>query len=150
MKIVNQASAQGKTERVEDVVSQLQGFIRMAAETGSAAHEVERELFKRLLQLGWLLLQQFFALLGDGDEGESVELEEGRLVKRLEQPQRRGYRSIFGLLEIERWGYARGEKQRLEYVPLDARAGLPESKDSMAFKVALTYDKKRFFSWREP
>lgn len=130
MKIVNQASAQGKTESVEDVVSQLQGFIRMAAETGSAAHEVERELCKRLLQLGWLLLQQFFALLGDGDEGESVELEEGRLVKRLEQPQRRGDRSIFGLLESERWGYARGEKQRLEYVPLDARAGLPESKDS--------------------
>lgn len=130
MKIVNQASIQGKTESVEDVISHLQGFIRVAAETGSAAHEVERELFKRLLQLGWLLLQQFFALLGDGDEGAQVELDGGRLVKRLAQPQRRGYRSIFGLLELERWVYARGEKQRIEYVPLDARASLPEGKDS--------------------
>jgi hypothetical protein len=130
MKIVNQASVQGKTESIEEVMSQLQGFIRVAAKRGSAAHEVERELFKRLLQLGWLLLQQFFALLGDGDEGERVELADGRVVKRLVKPQRRGYRSIFGLLEIERWVYARGEKQRIEYVPLDARAGLPAGKDS--------------------
>jgi len=130
MKIVNQASAQGKVESVEEVVGQLQGFIRRAAETRSAAHEVERELFKRLLQLGLLLLQQFFALLGEGDEGERVELTDGRELKRLAQPQRRGYRSVFGLLEIVRWVYARGEKQRIEYVPLDARAGLPAGKDS--------------------
>jgi hypothetical protein len=130
MKIVNQASAQGKAERIEEMVAHLQGFIRRAAETRSAAPEVERELFKRLLQLGLLLLQQFFALLGDGDEGERVELSEGRELKRLSEPQRRGYRSIFGLLEIGRWVYARGEKQRIEYVPLDARAGLPAGKDS--------------------
>jgi hypothetical protein len=59
-----------------------------------------------------------------------VELDAGRVVKRLAQPQRRGYRSIFGLLEIERWVYARGEKRRIEYVPLDAQAGLPAGKDS--------------------
>ena len=52
MKIVNQASVQDKVESVEEVVGQLQSFIGRAAETGSAAHEVERELFKRLLQLG--------------------------------------------------------------------------------------------------
>jgi hypothetical protein len=52
------------------------------------------------------------------------------VVKGLAQPQRRGYRSIFGLLEITRWVYARGEKQRIEYAPVDARAGLPEGKDS--------------------
>ena len=130
MKIVSQETTQSKPESVEALVGQLQSFIRVAAATGSAAHDVERELCKRLLQLGWLLLQQFFALLGDGDEGEYVALAEGRLVKRLEKPQRRGYRSIFGLLERERWVYARGEKQRLEYVPLDAQAGLPAGKDS--------------------
>lgn len=73
MKIVSQETTQSKPESVEALVEQRQGFIRVAAETGRAAHEVERELFKRLLQLGWLLLQQFFALLGDGDEGEYVE-----------------------------------------------------------------------------
>jgi hypothetical protein len=102
MKIVNQASAQSKVQSVEEMVDQLQGFIRRAAETGSAAHEVERELFKWLLQLGLLLLQQFFALLGDGDEGERVVLTDGRELKRLSEPQRRGYRSVFGLLEIVR------------------------------------------------
>ena len=130
MKIVNQASAQGKVESIEEVVGQLQGFIGRAAETGSAAHEVERELLRRLLQLGLLLLQQFFALLGDGNEGERVELVDGRVLKRLSDPRRRGYRSIFGRLEIVRWVYARGEKQRIEYAPLDARARLPEGKDS--------------------
>lgn len=81
MKIVSQETAQSKPESVEAMVGQLQGFIRVAAATGSATHEVERELFKRLLQLGWLLLQQFFALLGDGDEGEYVELAEERIVR---------------------------------------------------------------------
>jgi hypothetical protein len=130
MKIVSQEATQSKPESVEDLVGHLQSFIRHAAETGSAAHEVERELFKRLLQLGWLLLQQFFALLGDGDEGERVKLADGGELKRLREPQRRGYRSIFGLLAIERWVYARGEKKRIEYVPVDARAGLPDGKDS--------------------
>ncbi len=130
MKIMRQASTQGKPESIEATIAQLQGFIRRAAETGSAAHAVERELFKRLLQLGLLLLKEFFALLGEGDEGERVELTGGRELKRLSEPQRRSYRSIFGLLEIVRWVYARGEKQRIEYVPLDARAGLPEGKDS--------------------
>jgi hypothetical protein len=130
MKIVSQETTQSKPESVEAMIGHLQSFIRLAAETGSAAHEVERELFKRLLQLGWLLLQQFFALLGKGDEGEYVELEGGRLVKRLAQPQRRGYRSIFGVLDIERWVYARGEKNRIEYAPLDAQASLPAGKDS--------------------
>lgn len=130
MKIVNQETTQSKPESLQELVSHLQSFIRQAAETGSAAHEVERELFKRLLQLGGLLLQPFFALLGDGDEGERVELADGRELKRLSEPQRRGYRSIFGLLELERWVYARGEKKRIEYVPVDARAGLPVGKDS--------------------
>jgi len=130
MKIVSQASAQSKPESVEEVVGQLQGFIRRAAETGGAAHEVERELFKRLLQLGYLLLQQFFDLLGDGDEGDQVKLANGHTVKRLAQPQRRWYQSIFGCLELWRWVYTRGEKQRIEYAPLDARAGLPAGKFS--------------------
>jgi hypothetical protein len=82
------------------------------------------------VQVGFLLLKQFFALVGEGDEGERVELADGRVVKRLEHPQRRGYRSIFGVLEIGRWVYARGEKQQIEHAPLDARAGLPPGKDS--------------------
>jgi hypothetical protein len=130
MKIVSQASAQSKPESVEEVVGQLQGFIRRAVETGGAAHEVERELFKRLLQLGYLLLQQFFALLGDGDEGDQVKLANGHTVKRLAQPQRRWYQSIFGCLELWRWVYTRGEKQRIEYAPLEARAELPAGKFS--------------------
>ncbi len=107
MKIMRQASTQGKPESIEATIAQLQGFIRRAAETGSTAHAVERELFKRLLQLGLLLLKEFFALLGEGDEGERVELTGGRELKRLSEPQRRSYRSIFGLLEIVRWVYAR-------------------------------------------
>jgi hypothetical protein len=130
MTIVCQASAQSKPESVEEVVGQLQGFIRQAAESGCAAHKVERELFKRWLPLGYVLLKQFFILLGEGDEGERVPVAEGHEVKRLAQPQRRCYQWIFGGLELWRWVYARGEQQRIEYAPLDAGAGLPAGKFS--------------------
>lgn len=39
MEIVSQVSAQGKAESVEEVVGQLQGFIRRAADLGVTALE---------------------------------------------------------------------------------------------------------------
>ena len=56
-------------------------IVEMAAETGRAAHEVEHELFRGMLQLGHRLLGYFFKQCGDGDRGERLELAGGRILK---------------------------------------------------------------------
>src|SRR5206468_11595604 len=46
------------------------------------------------------------------------------------QPHARTYRSVFGPLAIARFVYGARAGQRIEYVPLDARLGLPEGEFS--------------------
>ena len=45
---------------------------------GEAVHELERGFFAQLLRLGHHLLELFFELHGDGDQGEQLELNDGR------------------------------------------------------------------------
>jgi hypothetical protein len=125
MSMVLQATVEGKGHELQSQIEELQGFIQTAVATGLAVHEVEQGLFKRLLALGYPLQQWFFALLGDGDQGETVTTGEGRVLRRLPSPHRRAYQSIFGHFELERVVYGTREGQRVEYVPLDTRVRLP-------------------------
>ena len=111
-------------------LDELQTFVQSAAGAGTPVHEVARGWWRRLLQLGYQLQGQFFALVGDGDQGETVTLAEGQVVRRLLAPQRRPYQSVFGPCELERVVYGTRESQRIEFVPLDARLGLPAGKFS--------------------
>lgn len=130
MSMVLQAAVEGKGHELQSQIEELQGFIRTAAATGLAVHEVEQGLFKRLLALGYELQQWFFALLGNGDQGETVTTGEGRVLRRLPSLHRRPYQSIFGSFDRERVVYGTCEGQRIEHVPLDARLGLPAGKFS--------------------
>lgn len=105
----------------------LQERVEMAARLGRAAHEVEQELFRGVLQLGHALLGYFFEQLGDGDQGERLELADGRVLKRFASPHERDYHSVFGDFRLSRWVYGSREGQRIECVPLDTRLRLPES-----------------------
>jgi hypothetical protein len=111
-------------------LDELQTFVRSAADAGTPVHEVERGLWRRLLQLGYQLQSQFFALVGDGDQGETVTLAEGPVVRRLSEHHCRPYQSVFGHFKIERVVYGTRESQQFEFVPLDARLGLPAGKFS--------------------
>ena len=111
-------------------VEALQTYIRESAEAGTAVHEVEQELWKRMLQLGHESLKLFFNLQGNGDVGATLTLEDGATLNRLETPRLLEYQSIFGGFELERVVYGSREKQKIEYVPLDNRLQLPESKFS--------------------
>jgi hypothetical protein len=110
-------------ERLEDLCREMEAFAR----TGTAAHEVERHLFREVLRLGFLLLGYFFKLVGPGDQGTRVELDDGRALKRLDGMRTRRYWSVFGEFELSRHVYGERERQAQEYVPLDARLQLPES-----------------------
>ncbi len=115
---------------LQGCLDELQTFVRSAAGAGTPVHEVERGLWRRLLQLGYQLQGQFFALIGDGDQGETVTLAEGQVVRRLPQRHRRPYQSVFGSFALDRVVYGTRESQQIEFVPVDARLGLPAGKFS--------------------
>jgi hypothetical protein len=91
---------------------------------------VERGLFSQLLQLGHSLLTAFVAQAGNGDVGDSTSAGHGQTCKRLPEPHSRPYRSIFGLLNIDRFVYGTREGQKIQDAPLDAVLGLPEGEFS--------------------
>ncbi len=84
---------------------------------------VERDLFRQFLEMGHTTLSAFIAAAGDGDEGESIEIN-GKTCQRSDAVHRRIYHSIFGKLEIHRYVYAPGNKKKA-HSTLDARLGLP-------------------------
>lgn len=100
----------------------LQAYVRLMAEQAGEAHIVEHGLWDGLLQLGRVLLEEYFACQGTGEVGASVSLPDGRSV-----PQcglhTRSYVSVFGPVAVSRMCYGEG---KIEAVPLDARLNLPE------------------------
>jgi hypothetical protein len=105
-------------------------FVESCHEHRKPLHEIEKGIFDHLLELGRMLLGMLFALYGDGDQGERLKLDDGRELRRLKEPHKRKYFSIFGVFELFRAVYGTREKQKIEWVPLDAQLSLPESKFS--------------------
>ncbi len=101
-------------------------FVRQAADDGLRIDSVERDLMRQLLALGYTLLCSFVASQGDGDVGPEVTTPEGNTSRRLPEQHDRRYVSIFGELTIPRVVYGTREGQKIEWVPLDERLGLPE------------------------
>lgn len=115
-------------DKAGNVISELRGFVEQNAGSSERADLVERGILDRLLKLGAAFLEAYFALVGDGDVGQTWE-RNGEALKRLEDLRTRPYHSIFGMLEITRRAYAVGDKQKT-YAPLDASLGLPEGEHS--------------------
>jgi len=116
--------------KAQEQLAHLIAFVRAASLQGLRLDEVERGLFDRLLQLGHSLLTAHVAAQGDGDVGDTATAPDGQTCRRLPQPHERTYRSVFGPLVIGRFVYGSREGQRIAYVPLDARLGLPEGEFS--------------------
>jgi hypothetical protein len=116
-----------KCEKLQEELLELQHYVRTSAETGQPIHEVERGVWKRMLQMGREALGLFLQLQGTGDMGETVTLPNGQECQRLEERHERRYVSIFGEFLLRRVVYGSREKQKLEFVPLDNRLQLPGS-----------------------
>lgn len=124
---------EGTKVELADVAADLQGlwdWVTRAVREGTAAHEVERHLFRSLLEIGAKLLRAFFEQQGDGDVGETCTLPDGHTVRRLPNAHVRAYVSVFGELLLSRAVYGRREGQAIEFVPFDQRLSLPESRFS--------------------
>jgi hypothetical protein len=119
-----------KSEKIQAAVSELMQIVVQAVEERLPAHAVEQSLLKAALAAGRAAMEVFFEYLGVGDVGETCTLEDGRVLKRLENTRNRSYQTVFGAFELARYVYATREGQKAELIPLDACLQLPESKFS--------------------
>lgn len=119
-----------KSAQLHQVVEELLTIVSDAVEQRTPVHEVEGKAFQTLLRAGLATIQLLIDYLGQGDVGETYQLEDGRMLKRSPQAEPRPYVSIFGAVQIERFVYAEREGQKIEFVELDARLALPDSKFS--------------------
>jgi hypothetical protein len=109
-----------------DSLEALRALVRKAAGDGTPLHELERAVWQQVLRIGRHALASFFALLGDGDKGETVTLPDGPTLQRFDDPHDRRYVSVFGEFVLRRVCYGSREGQKIEFVPLDNRLALPE------------------------
>ena len=116
-----------KIEDAQEALARLQQWVGEAAETGTAFHEVERHLFRTLLEIGRLLVGRFLTLTGPGDVGESLVLDGVGQVRRWPEQQCRRLVSVFGEFENPRYVYGTRPGQKIQWVPTDQRLRLPQS-----------------------
>jgi hypothetical protein len=114
-------------QQLVELAEQLHTYVQGAAAQGTPAHEVERQLWTRLLALGRQALGHFFALQGTGDLGPSLTLPDGQDYQRLPELHTRRYVSVFGAFRLARTAYGSREGQAIAFVPLDNRLHLPAS-----------------------
>jgi len=117
--------AVGNHDSLTHALDQLQAFVHLAVQQGTAVHEVELGVWTQLLAMGRQLLSGFFAQSGTGDLGPTLTLPNGDSVRRLEPVHARAYVSIFGKFQLERTVYGSREGQAIAFVPLDNRLQLP-------------------------
>ncbi len=113
------------TPSLATLTDHLLGYIRHAADQGCPAHEVERGIWGRILELGRAAFGRFLQLQGTGDVGEQVELPDGATADRLPTTHPRAYRSVFGDFTLDRTCYGTRDGQKIAFVPLDNRLQLP-------------------------
>ena len=128
--IMAEMAAFDNVKELTEMADDLATFVRQAAVEGTAAHEVENDVWQRVLAMGRQATGHFLKMQGDGDVGETIEMPDGEELKRLPEPHRRTYHSIFGPFALSRFVYGTREGQRIDFVPLDARLELPESEYS--------------------
>jgi hypothetical protein len=140
--MVTQTSKIGNVDRSISVEQQLQlpevqqqlgtvfQWVCQSAKEGRSAHEFERGLFEKMLSLGKTLFQAFLKLVGPGDVGETVELDDGRKVQRSAECHSRRLLTVFGEFIVSRWVYSQRQKAKLELIPTDQHLQLPESEVS--------------------
>ena len=128
--IMAETAACGNLDQLTEMIDDLKTFVQQASVEGAAVHKVEREIWRRMLAMGRQAMETFLQIQGDGDVGETIETSDGKELKRLPEQHKRTYHSIFGPFAISRYVYGTRERQRIDFVPLDARLELPENEYS--------------------
>lgn len=97
----------GKGGSLVEMAEGLGELVEQAARTKTSLREFERNVLDRLLAMGHAATEQFLAMQGNGDQGETVTDEQGRTLYRSHEPARRPLRTIFGEHQFEAYVYRR-------------------------------------------
>lgn len=119
-----------KVSKIQAMVQELLNLVDKAFEEQTPLHQVEESVLRQVLKMGGETVQLLLDKLGQGNVGEECKLPDGRTLKRSEEPKTRPYESVFGPFTLTRYVYVQREGQKAEFIPLDARLALPESKFS--------------------
>ncbi len=128
MRTMHEAVASVNGQELLEQAREMVGYVEQAFQAGQAAHEVEKALWDRVLELGRHALGMFFRLCGDGDEGERVSLADGQPLRRLEALHARDYQSVFGRFELQRVVYGTREAHEDRICAVGCPAKAPEER----------------------
>lgn len=110
----------------------LKQALQQLGDSKNHLHEVEQQVMRLVLQIGKAAVEDFVQSAGDGDVGKQLAqtTAEGgtRSLARLQKVSR-NYRSVFGVIKIDRYVYGTRKKQKT-YAPLDKQLGLPQAETS--------------------
>ena len=109
-------------------LDQLINYVKQAVNK-EEIHDVEKEIFRRTLQIGYLALKMFVAESGTGYEEGNPPMVDKDQSLRYKGEFESHYISIFGELIINRAGY-HDESHNRYYYPLDMQLNLPDDKYS--------------------
>jgi hypothetical protein len=123
-------AATDKSDSLSSALDDLGAFVLAQASAGATFHDFEHGLWQRLLRLGHQAVGHFLHAQGTGDLGETFTPPEGQDLRRLEQTHDRELTSVFGTFTLTRTCYGSRAGQKIDFVPLDNRLALPESKFS--------------------
>lgn len=138
--MIDQPELADKLQKVNEATEKLTQITLDAAEQGRPIDCVEQDLWNGLMQLGAQLLDCLLTQLGDGDVGPEIARQGQRPLRRSDQPQRRRYRSIFGVFEFQRYVYAEQRKRRAECIPFDEQIALPSHDYSLLLEKWVAVD----------
>lgn len=125
-------------QTIQEAEAAFNNIVRFVRENAAdyEAHEMERDIFKRMIMLGRQLLKYYFETKGTGDVGPEIVLEDGRILKREKTPRPRKYLSVFGMLDVHRTCYRASD---VSVFPLDREANLPERRYSYFIQELAAY-----------
>jgi hypothetical protein len=109
---------------------ELERLVQQAAQEGWALHSVERQIFNRVLQMGYAATEMFLQAQGNGDLGETCTTKTGKTLFRSDEPVERPLQTVFGHHTIQAYVYAPGAHEKIDLRPVDARLQLSDRQTS--------------------
>ncbi len=115
-------SVEKSIKSVDQLVKKLFDYIQNNA-AKSDAYSIEREIQRRVMEIGKAAMESYFAERGTGDVGGEI-IKEYVIFKKQTELRRKDYFSIFGKIKVPRsYYYAKGHNV---VFPLDAEVNMPE------------------------
>jgi hypothetical protein len=113
-------------ERLQQCGDTVRELVVNASKSGDSFDQTERAVWSLVLRTGFLAMELFTKLQGNGDLGDQAVTESGKTLRRSDTPIDTVVRSIFGVHTLEQYTYAPSKNKKIELHPISARMQLPQ------------------------